>query len=70
MLVETAPLETGHGARHTVLIGSLTGLQLDKAHGAQTRMAMQAQRVGRARLTIAQPGELGRLRQQKFYDMS
>jgi hypothetical protein len=33
---------------------ALTGLSLGEAHGAQTRLAMQAPLAGRARLTIAQ----------------
>ena len=66
MLIETAPLDTGHRERLPLLVGCLMPLQLGEAHGTQTRIEMKAQLASRACLTIAKAGELFRVAAQKF----
>jgi len=34
LLIETAPLETGHRERHSSLVGYLTGFKLGEAYSA------------------------------------
>ena len=57
MLSNITPLETRPGERSLGPLGTLARLQRGEAHGAQTRIHMNAQLACRARLTIAQTCE-------------
>src|SRR6476659_3183631 len=66
MLVETAPLETGHGKGRLWLATRLACFELGEAYSTETRIEMKVQLPCGACLTIAQPGELFRVAEQKF----
>jgi hypothetical protein len=66
MLIEITPLETRHGERSLGPSGTLASLQRGEAHGAQTRMKMNAPLACRARLTIAQTCALCGVAEQQF----